>query len=131
MSVPKVLPSLAAYGPERDYATFYAALIPKQKTAVVPKAVVPLVDTVLMAKGKPIRWLHSLASNEATEKVHVDKESIHASFRQQGTLGPEDCLKTAGEPPFCGRNGRYFQPSGVGRGGVSGEFHGVIPPPFP
>jgi hypothetical protein len=74
----------ASHGIARDYATFYNALVPRQKTAVAPRAVVPIVDTVLLAKGKPQRWLHSTQSGEATEKVHADKESIHASFRQAG-----------------------------------------------
>lgn len=72
------------YGTVRDATTFYSALVPKQKTAVLPKVSVPLVDTVIVVKGKPIRWLHSTASGEATEKLHVDKESIHATFRTAG-----------------------------------------------
>jgi CheY-like chemotaxis protein len=77
----------ASYGIVRDYATFFSALVPRQKTAVAPRAVVPLVDTVLLLKGKPQRWLHSTQSGEATEKVHADKESIHAAFRQSGAWG--------------------------------------------
>ncbi len=75
-----------AYGIVRDPQVFYNALVPRQKTSVAPRALVPLVDTVLMIKGKCQRWLHSTTSQEATEKVHVDKESIHATFRQFGEL---------------------------------------------
>ena len=74
----------AAYGTLRDYSHFFNALVPRQKTSIAPRVIVPLVDTVLLLKGKPQRWLHSSASNEATEKLHVDKESIHSTFRQSG-----------------------------------------------
>lgn len=74
----------ASYGVVRDHLAFYNALVPKQKTSVAPRAVVPLCDTVLLLKGKPQRWLCSDAKQEATEKMHVDKESIHATFRQYG-----------------------------------------------
>lgn len=74
----------AAYGTLRDYSSFFNALVPRQKTSIAPRVIVPLIDTVLLLKGKPQRWLHSSASNEATEKLHVDKESIHSAFRQSG-----------------------------------------------
>jgi hypothetical protein len=78
------VPFSAAYGTVRDYSSFFNALVPRQKTSIAPRVIVPLIDTVLLLKGKPQRWLHSSASNEATEKLHVDKESIHSAFRQSG-----------------------------------------------
>lgn len=82
-----------SYGLVRDYSTFFNALVPRQKTAVAPRAVVPLVDTVLLLKGKPQRWLYSTQSGEATEKVHADKESVHAAFRQSALGNPNNFAK--------------------------------------
>ncbi len=92
----KAPPFSIAYGVARDYAAFFSALVPRQKTAVAPRAVVPLCDTVLLVKGKPQRWLYSVASTgEATEKLTVDKDAVLTAFKQQGGLSALPCAARA------------------------------------
>ena len=72
------------FGTERDVGTFFSALVPKNKTAAAPRALVPLVDTVLLAKGRPTRWLCTGEQREATEKLSTDREAMLRVFSAAG-----------------------------------------------
>ena len=64
------------FGNKKDAHSFFSALVQKQRTSVAPKALVPLVDTMLLAKGRPIRWLCTGDEGEATEKLSTDREAL-------------------------------------------------------
>jgi hypothetical protein len=72
------------YGNVRDPGSFFSALVPKQRTAVTPKALVPLVDTVLLVRGRPVRWLCNGSGGEATEKLSTDREAMLRVFKEAG-----------------------------------------------
>ena len=74
------------FGVARDVIAFYNGLVPKNKTAAAPRALVPLVDTVLLAKGRPTRWLCTGEGGEATEKLSVDREAMLRVFNEAGAL---------------------------------------------
>lgn len=77
-------PDMLPVGNIRDYAVFFSALIPKQRTSVMPRVLVPLTDTVLLLRGKPVRWLHTGEFGECTEKVSIDKNAIYKVFSGKG-----------------------------------------------
>ena len=74
------------FGVVRDVLAFYNALVPKNKTSAAPRALVPLVDTVLLAKGRPTRWLCTGDSGESTEKLSVDREAMLRVFVSAGAF---------------------------------------------
>ena len=74
------------FGNVRDALSFYTSLVPRQRTAVAPKALVPLVDTVLLAKGKLTRWLCTGEGGEASEKLSTDREALLRVFKANGAL---------------------------------------------
>ena len=80
---PKTLPSAPTpFGNVRDALSFYNALVPRQKASVVPKALVPIVDCMLLNKGRLVRWLCTGDEGEATEKLSTDKEALLRVFRK-------------------------------------------------
>ncbi len=74
------------FGNLRDALSFYTSLVPRQRTAVAPKALVPMVDTVLLAKGKLTRWLCTGEGGEASEKLSTDREALLRVFKANGEL---------------------------------------------
>ena len=72
------------FGNARDSLAFYSALVPRQRTSVAPKALVPLVDTMLLARGKPTRWLCSGEGGESSEKLSTDKDALFRVLKQTG-----------------------------------------------
>jgi hypothetical protein len=64
------------FGNKKDAHSFFSALVPKQRTAVAPKALVPLVDTMLLAKGRPTRWLATGEEGDASEKLSTNKDEL-------------------------------------------------------
>lgn len=73
-----------AFGNAREAGTFYSALVPKQHTAVAPKALVPITDTILLVRGRIVRWLCGSPSGEASEKLSTDRDAILRVFRDTG-----------------------------------------------
>ena len=76
-----------AFGNVRMPLDFYTALVPRQRTSVAPKALVPLVDTMLLARGKPTRWLCTGEGGEASEKLSTDRDALLRVFRANGAWG--------------------------------------------
>ena len=72
------------FGNVREALSFYTALVPRQRTAVAPKALVPLVDTMLLAKGKLTRWLCTGEGGESSEKLSTDRDALLRVFRANG-----------------------------------------------
>jgi hypothetical protein len=75
------------FGVVRDVGAFYSALVPKHKTASAPRALVPTVDVVLTAKGRPVRWICTGESGETTEKLSTDKAAMLRVFQTAGEMG--------------------------------------------
>jgi hypothetical protein len=71
-----------------SFTDFYSALVPTKSSA--PRCAVTIVDTVLLARGRPTRWIYTAQNKEVTEKLHVDKESIHATYRQSALANPNN-----------------------------------------
>lgn len=103
------------FGVARDVRAFYSSLVPQQKSATAPRALVPTVDVVLTAKGRPTRWLCTGDGGEATEKLSTDKGAMLRVFQAAGAcrcarargrahsyadavLQP-DCTRIARRPP--------------------------------
>ena len=74
------------FGNVRDGLSFYSALVPRQKSSVAPKALVPIVDCMLLNKGRLVRWLCTGDEGEATEKLSTDKEALLRVFRQKSAF---------------------------------------------
>lgn len=64
------------FGNKKDAHSFFSALVPKQRTAVAPKALVPTIETMLLAKGRPTRWVATGEEGEATEKLSTNREEF-------------------------------------------------------
>ena len=82
------------FGNKKDAHSFFSAFVPKARTAVAPKALVPLVDTMLLAKGRPTRWLATGEEGEASEKLSTNKDELLNACKAVGA-SPHPPL-----PPF-------------------------------
>jgi hypothetical protein len=76
MAAPDALKVPPPFGVVRDVGAFFSALVPKNKTAAAPRALVPTVDVVLTAKGRPVRWLCTGEGGETTEKLSTDRAAM-------------------------------------------------------
>lgn len=78
--------SFVPYGNVRDYASFYAAIVPARKSTAQggPKLHLPLADTALLARGKVVRWLQTAPNGEATEKLQTEKHVVRDAFKTAG-----------------------------------------------
>ena len=64
--------------------TFFSALVPKSGKSSAPRALVPIAETVLLAKGRVTRWLCTGADGEATEKLSTDAAAMLRVFKAAG-----------------------------------------------
>jgi hypothetical protein len=79
-----------------DPLAVYGALLPRAKVSTVPRARVPLVDTVLVAGGRVWKWLYTSPAGEVAERVHADPDTIQAAFLQSGETAVWCERKTVG-----------------------------------
>ena len=90
------------FGNVREALSFYTALVPRQRTSVAPKALVPLVDTMLLAKGKLTRWLCTGEGGESSEKLSTDRDALLRVFRANGAWPRARAAQPRAAPPPAG-----------------------------
>lgn len=81
-----IAPAPIPFGNVRDAPSFYNSLVPRQRASAVPRALVPVVDCMLLNKGRLVRWICTGEEGEATEKLSTDREALLRVFKKCSEL---------------------------------------------
>ena len=67
-----------------DPVSALLGVLPGNKRAPGDTLSLNIIDSVVVRGGKLFKWLYTAPNGAVADKVHVDRDAIHAAFRQHG-----------------------------------------------